>query len=76
GVAKNGPRAVYWFERAAEHRYAGAAYNLAVMYRDGDGVAADAAKAAEWFRKAKRLGYDGDTDDQPEDPSGGQTIPI
>ena len=43
--------------KAAEQGDASAQYNLGVMYRDGNGVPKDLAKAVEWFRKAAEQGY-------------------
>ena len=48
--------AVKWMHKAAEGGYAEAQYDLGVMYRDGNGVAKDAAQAIEWFRKAAEQG--------------------
>jgi TPR repeat protein len=42
--------------KAAEQGSAEAQYKLAKMYEDGDGVAKDAVKAVEWYRKAADQG--------------------
>src|SRR5210317_891265 len=34
-----------------------AQFNVGLMYKDGDGVPQDHAKAAEWYRKAAEQGY-------------------
>src|SRR5271165_5798686 len=44
-------------EKAAAAGDAQAAYNLGVMYRDGQGAPQDYQKARQWFDKAKRAGY-------------------
>src|SRR5271165_2125056 len=41
-------------EKAAAAGDAQAAYNLGVMYRDGQGAPQDYQKAKQWFDKAKR----------------------
>jgi uncharacterized protein len=48
--------AVKWFRKAAEQGDAIAQYNLALMYRDGEGVTQDDAEAVKWFRKAAEQG--------------------
>ena len=37
--------------------YASAQYNLALMYRDGRGVARDAAQAQHWYEQAAAQGH-------------------
>ena len=49
--------AAYWYERAAANGMPEAAYDLAVLYRDGLGVPADAEAAIEYFTKAAEAGY-------------------
>lgn len=41
----------------AEHGNAEAQYNLALLYRDGEGVPVDYGKAMAWYRKAAKQGY-------------------
>jgi TPR repeat protein len=40
----------------AEQGYADAQFNLALMYRNGDGVPQDDAEAAKWYRRAAEQG--------------------
>ena len=47
--------AVAAYRKAAE--YAPAMFRLGFLYKKGEGVAKDAAKAVEWFRKAADKGY-------------------
>jgi hypothetical protein len=49
--------AAYWYQRAADLGEAQAACELAVIYRDGLGVAANPAAALNLFRKAAEAGY-------------------
>jgi TPR repeat protein len=49
--------AAYWYQEAANRGSAQAAYQLAVIYRDGRGVAANAPLALEFFLKAANAGY-------------------
>lgn len=46
------PGAFGWYQRAAELQLAEAQHSLGVCYRDGEGVTADQAAAAECFRLA------------------------
>ena len=41
-----------WFQKAADLGFAPAQYNLAIMYRDGQGIAQDYTQAHDWFQKA------------------------
>ncbi len=41
----------------AEQGKAEAQYNLAIMYRNGEGVPQDYARAVEWYRKAAEQGF-------------------
>ena len=45
-----------WFEMAAKNGHVAAQNNLGFAYLNGKGVAADAATAATWFRKAAEQG--------------------
>jgi TPR repeat protein len=47
---------IAYYQRAAEGGDAEAQLRLGEIYRDGDGVAKDAAKACEWFAKAAAQG--------------------
>lgn len=58
-LAPNPPKtkdAAYWITRSAEHGYLRAQSELARMYRTGDGVQEDLAKAVAWYRKAAEAG--------------------
>eukprot|EP00942_MAST-04A_sp_MAST-4A-sp1_P008814 g8814.t1 len=48
---------VEWYTKAAEQGYARGQYNLGVMYKYGDGVTMDKAKAVEWYTKAAEQGF-------------------
>jgi len=45
-----------WYRKAAEQGSLAGQLRLAVLYRDGRGVARDMAQAAEWYRKAAEQG--------------------
>lgn len=47
--------AVYWYKRAALRNHALAAYNLASLYHEGDGVEVNHAEAARWMKLSARL---------------------
>ena len=51
-VKKDVKQAVKWYIKAAEHDHATAKNNLAYNNRDGDGIAKDANKAKELWKKA------------------------
>ncbi|MCQ2256573.1 MAG: sel1 repeat family protein [Bacteroidaceae bacterium] len=48
----NYPEAMSWLRKAAEKGNADAQFNLAVMYRDGEGCHVDYSQALIWFEKA------------------------
>lgn len=48
--------ALKWWKSLAEQGVVNAQFNLAQMYRCGEGVAQNSATAAEWYRKAALLG--------------------
>ena len=48
--------AFVWFSKAADQDDRDAAFNVASLYYLGRGVARDAAKATEYYRRAARLG--------------------
>ncbi len=52
GVPQNYSLAAQWFQKAADHGYAKAQYNLANLYYSGQGVKQDYGLAAHWFEKA------------------------
>jgi TPR repeat protein len=56
-VARDYPRAIYWFGRAADGGVANAHYNLGVIYQQGLGVRPDMKKAISWYEKAAELGH-------------------
>ena len=45
------------FEPLAEQGYAGAQYNLGLMYDKGHGFAQDYKQASQWYRKAAEQGF-------------------
>jgi TPR repeat protein len=49
--------AAYWYQQASDHGNAQAAYELALLYREGLGVAADAAKSFQLLQKAAEANY-------------------
>ena len=57
GIAADGARAAYWFERAAEQDDRTAQAYLGEMYAKGLGVARNDAAALKWFRRAAELGH-------------------
>ncbi len=54
-VEKNIPGALRWFTEAANQGHGLAAYNLAVIYRQGEDVAADLELSLEWLIYAANL---------------------
>lgn len=56
-VRQDYPRAVYWFQRAADAGIANAYYNLGVMAQQGLGMGRDAQKSFEFYSRAARLGH-------------------
>lgn len=49
-------QALYWYERAADRNHKLAAYNLATLYYEGEGVAQDYEEAAQYMERAAHLG--------------------
>lgn len=49
--------AAYWYKRAAQRRHELAAFNLASMYMDGEGVPQDFEEAARWMEVSAKAGY-------------------
>jgi TPR repeat protein len=49
--------AAYWYHQASDHGDAQAAYELAVLYRDGLGVPADASQSFQLLQKAGEANY-------------------
>ena len=52
----NHAKAFEWNTKAANQGYAGAQYNLGLMYHKGHGVRQDYQKAVEWYTKAANQG--------------------
>ena len=58
GVPTNYVRAAYWFQKAADQRYAAAIYHLGVLYKAGpDGIHQDLARADNYFTASALAGY-------------------
>jgi TPR repeat protein len=58
GVPVNYVRAAYWFQKAADQRYAAAIYHLGVLYKAGpDGIHQDLARADNYFTASALAGY-------------------
>lgn len=49
--------AVHWYRRAAQRKHELAAFNLASLYMEGDGVPRDFEKAARWMEVSAKAGY-------------------
>ena len=49
--------AAYWYHQASDHGEAQAAYELAILYQDGLGVAADASQSFQLLQKAAEANY-------------------
>lgn len=56
GVEQNYTEAAGWYRKAAEQGILAAAYNLAILYSNGQGVERDYAQAAKWFTKPAEMG--------------------
>jgi TPR repeat protein len=54
---KNNPRAVFWYQKAADEGYTQAQYRLGRCYAKGFGVEQNAAQAVIWYQKAADQGY-------------------
>jgi uncharacterized protein len=57
GVEKNSTKAVEWYEKSANQKFAKAQFNLGLMYKTGSGVKKDITRAIEWYKKSARNGY-------------------
>lgn len=57
GAAPNNQEALRWYQEAANRNVPRALLRVALMYREGLGVEKDEAKAAEYEKKARALGY-------------------
>jgi TPR repeat protein len=49
--------AAYWYHQASDHGDAEAAYELAILYRNGQGVPADASQSFQLLQKAAEANY-------------------
>lgn len=49
--------AVRWLREAAEQGHAGARFDLAIAYRNGDGVTKDAREAEYWLKESAARGH-------------------
>jgi len=56
GVPKSLPTANNFYEQAANHGHAMAAYNIAIAYHDGDGRPKDLSKSYHYFLEAAQRG--------------------
>ncbi len=56
GIKMNGKKAIYWNEKAAEHREVDAMYNLGYMYYNGKQITQDYEKAFYWWKKGADIG--------------------
>ena len=58
GVPINYVRAEYWFQKAADQRYAAAMYHLGVLYKAGPaGIKQDLSKANDYFTASALAGF-------------------
>ncbi len=57
GMTVNNTEAVKWYLKAAENGNEVAMYNLALMYKTGEGVVKDMSQYDAWIQKASALGY-------------------
>jgi TPR repeat protein len=51
-VSQDDAQTVDWYRKAAEQGFAGAHYNLGMMYNEGEGVPKHQGKAMGWYKKA------------------------
>ena len=56
GAPRDEAAGVAWFARAASAGYVDSAFDLAVLYEKGQGVAQDARAALRWYRTAAAAG--------------------
>ena len=84
GVTKDYSSAAQWYEKSAQAGHEIAAYNVGLMYRDGDGVAVDLDTARKWLTQARDGGAEGAAKalndlanvDQPSNQSPNQPPPL
>lgn len=58
GITKDESKAVYWYQKAADHEFGAQEdqYTLGYMYENGVGVAKNITKAVYWYQKAADQG--------------------
>ena len=56
GIQQDRAAAARLFEQAADIGHARSAFNLGIMYRDGDGVEQSGIQASTWFEQAAKTG--------------------
>jgi TPR repeat protein len=57
GLRIDKTQAIKWTTKASEQGHARAQMNLAVTYREGDGIAVDHTQAARWFKASADQGH-------------------
>lgn len=57
GAQADYPGAAYWYQQASDHGDAEAAYDLAILYQNGLGLAADAARSFQLLQRAAEANY-------------------
>ncbi len=57
GVPQDDAEAIRWYRLAAEQGYAGAQFNLGLMYFSGEGVPPDEMEAVRWIQLAAEQGH-------------------
>ena len=57
-VKRNAPKALIWFQKAAEHGVPWGEYETGSMYVLGEGAAADPRQALAWYKEAAKDGVD------------------
>jgi TPR repeat protein len=74
-VAKDYPKAKFWFVRAAGQGLAEAAHKLGIMYANGYGIRKDDAKAFSWYHLAAEQGHPKAQSDLGSAYASGQGVP-
>ncbi len=62
-MKKDSETAMQWFRRAAKKKNEEAAYNMAILYEEGDGVEQNYKEALRWYRLADKWGKEGVEED-------------
>jgi TPR repeat protein len=57
-IEKSISKAIYWYEKALQQNDPRAAYNLASLYEEGNGVPKDLDKAYRYYELAAEMGLD------------------